>query len=452
MDKTVASNRVKIAWRLERLPSSSYLMLLGFLLIVSYFLESVDNAAIGYFLPIIAKEFNIGPEMLGYVGTISNVGVVVGALFAGIFTDTIGRKKIIVGSMIIWGVFGILLAYASSVEVFMIARVGIGLGFGAQVPATLTLLSEIVPAKLRAAYITAFMAMVPIGAVIAGGLSYFLIPSIGWRGVALIEALFFLFSFVLIKYLPESAVWLESKRRFREADEIMTMIEKKVEKSIGHALPVPEIHLETETSGVKTDKIPMRELFSKNYIRSTIMVSLWWPAILAATVGLGTWFSALMVAKGFTISKSIGYVSLMYMGGVLGVPLVRFLLKRIGRKWTTALMPALVAVAAYFYGVSTVLPVIIIFGLLYNMLIYGSAMTNNVYTPELFPTRIRGTAMGYANSIGRFGAIFGPIVIGMIMQNYGVEMVFYFAAGLFLFCGIAIAILGRETGEQVFTE
>jgi len=453
MNQTAENNmRVKIGWRMERLPSSTPIMFLAILLIVSYFVESIDSGAIGYFLPIIAQEYKLSPAMMGYVGTMSTVGIVVGAIISGIFADMIGRKKIIIVSMFIWGVFGILLATSKSIEMFMIARIGIGVGLGAQIPTTTTMLAEIVPARLRAVYITTFMAMTPLGAMVAGGLSYFFIPVIGWRGVAVVEALFCLFAFVLVKYLPESALWLESKGRFDEADKIIADLEAKVEKVTGKPLPQVEVPLSQESSATKPVKAPLIELFGKEYIRSTIMVTLWWSAILASSMGLSTWFTTLLVAKGFPVMRSIGYVSIMLLGGLFATPIVQYLLKKFGRKWTTALMAALIAVAAYFYGISSSLTVILIFGFFYQMTLFGSAMTNNVYTPELFPTRIRGTAMGYAATVGRFGGLLGPIAIGYIMQGYGVNMVFYFAVGLNLFCAVVIGLLGVETGKKVFTD
>ena len=128
-----------------------------------------------------------------------------------------------------------------------------------------------------------------------------------------------------------------------------------------------------------------------------------------------------MVARGFTIQKSIGYVALTYGGGVLGIFVVRFLVKRIGRRWTTVTCALLAMSMAYCYGSSTVLPAILFFGVLYNVSAYSSSMINSLYGTELFNNRIRGTAIGYAYTCARLGAIFSPIIIGMIMTSYGVS-------------------------------
>lgn len=454
MNQTQDTNRIKIAWRLERIPKSSYILFLGAIIIIAYFIEAIDNGAIGYFLPILKKEFNLTPAMLGYVGTISNVGVMCGAMVSGFLSDIIGRKKVLIASMAIFGVFGILFANAYTLNTVMIARVGIGIGMGGLIPVSATFLSEIVPAKLRAAYITAFMAFTPLGYLGAGLMSYYMIPipSLGWRGVALIQALLSIFVVMIIKYVPESPLWLESKGRFEEADAIMTNIEKKVAKGLGRELPEVVIPADGYKPVVKHPKAALSELFSSKYIRSTIMVTIWWACAVGAAVGLSTWFSTLMVARGFTIQKSIGYVALMYGGGVLGIWVVRFLVKRIGRKWTTVTCALLAMTMAYCYGSSTVLPAILFFGVLYNVCAYSSSMINTLYGTELFNNRIRGTALGYAYTCARLGAIFGPIIIGMIMTSYGVSQVFLFAGGLYLVAAIAVALLGKETGEEMFSD
>jgi MFS transporter, putative metabolite:H+ symporter len=448
----LATDRAKIAWRVERLPSSRFLLAISTILILTYFFESIDNGAIGYFLPLFSKEFNISNATLGLVGTISNVGVMIGAMLSGILCDLYGRKRVIIIAMFFWGVCGVLLATATTLGVLLTARVLLGLGLGAQVPATITLLSEIVPSKLRAKYIIFNMALLPLGSAAAGLISYFFIPAIGWRGVAVIEALPCIVALLVWKFVPESAIWLESKARFSEADAVIEKMEKGVEKSVGAPLPPVQIPENTGKPAAAGTKSSIAGLFSKKNIRSTIMITIWWPAAMAGVYGLSTWFSQLFVARGFTISKSIGYVSIMYLGGVLGIPIVNYLVEKIGRKWTSAGLGIVTAIAAYMYGIAAVLPVIIVAGIFYNVCSYASGMVNFLYTPELYPTRVRASAMGYAQFTGRIGAIVGPIVIGFIMQGFGVSTVFAFAALMFLLYAVTIIALGKETKGIVFVE
>ena len=451
MSSTTEAHRVSVAWRLERIPQNSYLRFIGGVILLSYFVEAIDNGAVGYFMPLFAKEFSLDNKTLGLVGTVSNIGVMIGALFSGLFCDTLGRKKIIVASMFAWGVCGLFLANAWSLESLIAARILLGLGLGAQVPAVLTILSELLPSKLRGYYFTVCLAFLPLGAAAAGLLSYYLVPVIGWRGVAVIEAIPCLLALVIWKYVPESPFWLETKGRYEEADAIMNKIEQRVVEITGK--PLPAVHVPNVTYQATTpEKAPLKELFSREHIKSTLLVTIWWPTALAALYGLMTWFSVLLVAKGFPIMKSIGYISLMYVSGILGIPFVRYSVEKFGRKATAMCLGALSALAAYLYGISTTLPLIFAFGILYNFFSTSAGMVNNMYTAELFPTRIRGTGTGYASFIGRIGAILGPLIIGFIMQGFGVQAVFYFAMLMYLIFVVAIGVLGHETKGKVFTE
>lgn len=447
------TNRVRIAWRQERLPSSRYLTGVCMILIFVYFFEAVDNGAIGYFLPYFSKEFNLDKTSLGFLGTMSNVGIMLGAIVSGMLSDKFGRKKVICFTMFFWGLSGILQAYSWSLNSLIVARLLMGFGLGAQIPATTILLVEIIPSRLRSVYIPTLLALLPLGSAGAGLVSYFLIPEIGWRGVSIVMALPCLTSLLVFKFVPESALWLESKGYLEKADAVITKIEQATERSVGHVLPPIQVPTDDDGKLASKEKIsPLREIFSRKYIRSTIMITLWYPAVMAAVYGLTTWFSVLFVERGFTISKSIGYVSIMYVGGVLGMPLVRYWSERYGRKPTTIIFAVAGATTAYFYGITTVLPLIILFGILYNVACYAAGMIHNLYAPELYSTAIRGTGLGYAQFVGRMGAVLGPIAIGIIMQNYGVQAVFYFAASLYLFYGIVVLILGTETKGKVFTE
>jgi putative MFS transporter len=450
MNQTQSPERLRIAWRLERLPSSKPIFLMAVALIVAYLIEATDNGAIGYFLPVLAKEYTLTPSMMGFVGTISNVGIMVGAALSGYLCDVIGRKLCVWVSMLIFGAFGVLLSTAADLNTVMIARAGIGLGMGGFLPAVTTYLSEMVPSKLRVSYMSALLGCTAGGYMLAGIMSYYFIPipGVGWRGVSLLIALLSLFAFVIAKYVPESPLWLESKGRFEEADRIMREIEQKVERSIGRVLP--EVVVPSDYQQVDNQKVGLGAIFGKEYLATTIMVTIWWTATVGANVGLTTWFSTLMVAKGFTIQKSIGFVTLMFAGGFLGFPVVRFLAKRLGHKWTTSVVSVLVTIVAFSYGNSETLPFILLFGVLYNCFAYSSAMINNIYTTELYSNRVRGTAIGWGYICARCGAIFIPLMFGFVMQNYGVPAVGYSAAALYLLAAVVVALVGKE-GTKVFT-
>ncbi|VXC34416.1 MFS transporter [Arthrobacter sp. 8AJ] len=445
--------------RIERLPSGKVLAGITAVLGFAFFFEAVDSGTINYFLPVFAGEFNLRFEALGALGTMSNVGVLLGTLLSGIIADRFGRKSVIIGAVIIWGVAGVWQALVGSLEWLIVVRIAIGLGIGLQLPATITLLAELVPSRLRARYLISMLALFPLGMSAAGLICYLLIPVIGWRGVSVLESVPALTAILIWKFVPESPVWLEAKGRHKDADIVMTMLERKIETSTGLSLPqvdrlpVFEPGLpEAFASTTRTEKVPLQRMFSKEHWRTTLMLTLQWPAMLLAMYGLQTWFSMVFVQQGISIQNSIGYSTIMTLGGVFGAFLVPWLLKKYGRKPVAILTALLTFVVALAYG-SLLGSVVfmVIFGMLFNLFAYALGQVSNTYTSELWPTSLRSTGVGYANSIGRLGAIAGPILLGFLMSGFGVQAAVFFAGSMYAITAITIWVLGRETQGTVFT-
>ncbi|AET67391.1 arabinose efflux permease family protein [Desulfosporosinus orientis DSM 765] len=448
--------RIKVSYRLERLPSSSYHVFLTFLLIVAWFIESIDLGGMGYLLPVLGQHFNLPPSMMGLVASISFAGMFVGSIFSGSLSDKFGRKKILMAAMAFWGTAGALLSIAWSVESLLAFRFLLGVGLGAQVPIGITMLSELVPSQSRGKYLSFYQAFLPLGIAAAGLTTYVLLPKFGWQVVFLAEALPALWFLVIWKYLPESARWLESKGRYREADEVAREMEEQVEKSIGRTLPPIEDLVrslgegEKESAAGKEVRQGLSELLSRHYLTRLVMSGVLMFTTMAAYYGLSMWLSALLVAKGFSVTKSIGFVSLIALGGIPAYLLVTYLVETAGRKWASVITIVAMAVSAYAYGSAATVVLVIVLGLIYQFFQFGMTMVNNVYIPELWPTPLRGTGTGFAFGIGRVGAFLGPMVLGIVMGAYGPHAVFMCSSGLLLFGAFVVLVLGPETKGQIF--
>jgi len=439
--------------RIERLPSGRVLAGITAVLGLAFFFEAVDSGTINYFLPVFAHEFNLQFEALGALGTMSNVGVLLGTLFSGPIADRFGRKSVIIAAVIIWGVAGAWQASVVSLDWLIVVRIAIGLGVGLQLPSTISLLAELVPSRLRARYLVSMLALFPLGMSAAGLMCYVLIPVIGWRGVSVIEAVPVITAILIWKVVPESPVWLEYKGRHHDAHAAMTALERRIEASTGRTLPLVDRApvLDVAPLKTKTQKVPLRRMLDKEHWRTTLMLTIQWPAMLLALYGLQSWFSMVFVQQGISIQKSIGYSTIMTLGGVFGAFLVPWLLKRFGRKPVAILTALLTFVVALAYGsVLGSVVLMVIFGMLFNLFTYALGQVSNTYTTELWPTSLRSTGVGYANSIGRLGAIAGPILLGLIMSGFGVQAAVFFSGSMYIITAIAIWALGRETRGTVF--
>jgi len=449
MNTSVSNKRISITGRMERIPNSNFQKMLVGVLIVAWFVESLDLGGMIYLMPVLGSAFKLDPKIMGYLGSISFAGMFFGSLISGFLSDKIGRKKTIIYSMLFWGISGFLVSNAWSTQSLLVFRFLLGVGLGAQVPVGVTMLSELVPSKNRGMYLALYQAFYPLGIAGAGLLTYLLLPRFNWQGVFLAEALPALWLFVVWKFIPESPYWLESKSRYSEADKVMDIIEKNVQKSTGKPLPsVYDEYLDVIVK--KPSNQGFSELLTKPFIPIMLMALIWQSTALLGFYGLSTWLSVLLVAKGFAIIKSTAFIAVIALGGLPAFFLVYFLVEKIGRKKTTLVFAVTTAVSSFIYGSAPTITLVIILGLAFMFFQYGYSMSCNVYLPEIFPTHLRGRGVGFGLACGRVGAFMGPISLGYVISGYGPLAVFMVASSCVLIGALAVLILGPETRGKVF--
>ena len=172
-------------------------------------IDGYDTQAIGYTAPAIAQAFNLPREVFGPVFSAGLVGAAVGALSFGPLADRFGRKRFMVAAVIIFGVFSLLTAQATTLSEFLAFRFCAGLGLGGAVPSFLALGGEFAPASKRGVFVAIAFAAFPFGGLIGALTSSYVIPHFGWQSVFYIGgAAPLLFAIVLVIWLPESLRFL----------------------------------------------------------------------------------------------------------------------------------------------------------------------------------------------------------------------------------------------------
>ena len=315
----------------------------------------------------------------------------------------------------------------------------LGLGLGAQFPVALSYLSEIVCGAERPKYMTLYQLMTPIGFAVAGVMTVLILPHFDWRGVYLAEALPALFVIGIIKTMPESPLWLEAKGRYDEADAICTKFE---EEAIAHHGSLPEVVAIPRVE----EKASFKDLFSRKYLRVTILCFFIWFISMFSDYGLTTWLTTILMEKGFdVVSSTIGI-----LGGIPAWFFSTWASKKLGRKKTFFIAGLCTSIFGIVYGASTSLVMLIVFGVLYQFGKYLNAMMLALYTPELYDTNIRTTGNGLATSWGRLGSIVGPVVLAGVMTSFGAYTTMYIAAAMVIIPGLLVLIFGPETKDKRF--
>jgi MFS transporter, putative metabolite:H+ symporter len=452
-NEAVAANpeavRINVPGRLERLPMTAYQKRLFVIVATAWLADQVDVALLVFLIGDLKNYFDLTSVQVGYLASMTFLGQLVGNLLIGSFSDLFGRRIAFQSTMILWGLASFLAAGAWDVASLMVFRFLIGVGVGGEAPVAQAVLSEIIPAKVRAKYIAYMEGFWAIGFVISGLIAYLVLPFAGWRWVFVVVGLLSLVVFWVRRSLLESPRWLADHGRYAEADAVMAEIEAGVEAAAGTKLAPPKPFL-AET--MLETRNPLAVLFSRYYLRANVMAFSVWFFALLGFYGLTSWLAIILGQHGFSVVKSILFITTITLGGIPGFYTAALLLERIGRKPTTALFLSISALMAYLYGHSSTGTMLFISGFIMQFFMFGMWSCLYAYTPELYPTRARSTGAGMASAFGRVGAITGPIVVGYIIGSVGDAGVFTLGAASFVAAALIVLILGVETRGRTLEE
>jgi putative MFS transporter len=441
-----AGSMPNIAARLERLPMTAYQRRIFAIIASAWLVDQVDVALLTFLLGSIVVAFDLTPTQAGQLAAMTFAGQLVGNILAGTASDRFGRKTVFQVTMVVWGLASLAAAAAWSLPALMVCRFLIGVGVGGEAPVAQAMVSEIVPTNVRGKYVAFMEGFWAVGYVLSGAISYFILPHLGWRWAFVVVGLLSAVVLLVRRGMPESPRWLADHGRAAEAEAVMTQMETAVARCTGRPLPpVPDV--------VAAEPVPHRSaiatLFSPEYRLRTVMAFGLWFFALIGFFGLNSWIAVLLKDKGFSIVGSVGFVTLITIGGIPGFFTAAVLLEKLGRKATTATFLVCAAGAAYLYGNAADQTWLFVAGFVMQFFMFGMWSCLYAYTPELYPTRARATGAGFASAFGRIGAILGPMVVPVLVQTGGTAVAFQVGAGGFLIAALLVVTLGVETRGQI---
>ncbi|MGE7674697.1 MFS transporter [Lysinibacillus sp. NPDC094403] len=380
---------------------------------VGWLFDAMDVGILSFVIAALAVDWGLTPSQSGWIGSINSIGMAVGALLFGVLADKVGRKQIFMWTLVLFSIASGLSAFTTTLAAFMALRFLVGMGLGGELPVASTLVSESVEAKERGRVVVLLESFWAVGWLIAALISYFVIPSLGWRIALLLTAIPAIYAIYLRWHLPDSpqfAVKAESKKR-------------SVVQNI-------------------------REVWSKKYVRSTLMLWVLWFTVVFSYYGMFLWLPSVMVSKGFDMITSFKYVLIMTLAQLPGYFTAAWFIEKFGRKFVLISYLIGTAVSAFIFGNAETMVVLLTSGMFLSFFNLGAWGALYAYTPEQYPAIIRGTGAGMAAAVGRIGGIFGPLLVGFLLTaGYDIGFIFAIFCGAIIIGVIGVIFLGQETKQ-----
>lgn len=435
---------LNIMERIDRLPTTTMLKKILLLTGIGWMFDAMDQGMVSGVMAAIGKDWALTTSQLGLLGSIGMLGMALGAALSGMAADKWGRKAVIMWTLIIYGAASGLSGFAVNYSMLLVLRFFTGFGLGGELPAASTLVSEYSPTRIRGRNVIFLESFWAWGWIAAALVAYLLIPVYGWRIAFWVGAIPALFAAYLRFSIPESPRYLESAGKIKEADALVSIMEKqagitdKIEGSLAEAQKY-----------LNKVRVPFLELWSKNYIRSTIVLWVIWFGVNFGYYGFVLWTPSLLVGKGFALVKSFEFTLIMCLAQLPGYFSAAYLVERVGRKVVLSSYFAGTALAAWLFGHAGSTNEVLIYGCLLYFFSLGAWGCVYAYTPEVYPTAARASGSGWAAAFGRLGAFTAPFIVPVIYKSYGTQVgytyVFIMLTAVFAVVSIVVALFGKET-------
>ena len=397
-------------------------------------LDGFDVLAIAFTAPTISQEWQLTPYVLGIIFSSGLIGMTLGAAFIAPYTDVIGRRAMILLSLLAIAVSMAVTGMTDNAVEMIAMRVITGLGIGSILASLTSLTAEYTPARKRSLMVGFMQVGYPLGATVGGFAAVWLIEYSGWSAVFYFgSALSFAAAFLAYLFLPESLEFLSSRQprnALARINRILTRMEW------------PQLETMPAAPAVAA-KPSVTSILTPDYRNWTLL--LWCGFFMAflTLYFLFSWVPKITVDAGLPVDKGIYIGTALNFGAFLGGSILGYLSDRFGVRpliiWFFT--GGVVFMLAFGFSPPEV-GLLLILAFLLGFCVLGGFVGFYISAACLYHTEIRTTGVGWSIGAGRTGAIIGPYLGGVLINmGYSTSVNFIvFAVPLVLAC-VAIYLL-----------
>lgn len=386
------------------------ILILCFLIVV---VDGFDTAAIGYIAPSLSQEWSIERSDLGPVLSAALFGLAAGALFAGPLADRFGRKTILVLSVLFFGGWCLVTAFAKNPESMVLLRFLTGLGLGAAMPNAITLMSEFAPERRRAFIVNTMFCGFPLGASLGGFVSSWLIPNFGWRSVLIVGGVTpLVLSVILLIALPESVRYMVALNK--PVTKIRRILSRITRQNLDHVT-----RFTMHEQKISQAQSAIAVVLSKSYLSGTLMLWLTYFMGLLIFYYLVSWLPTLLKDINMPVRQAALLTAFFPLGGGVGTILSGWLMDKFNPHKIIAIGYVLTAAFFFAVGQGTGNPMLFsILVFLAGTTLTGAQSSMATLAAGFYPTQARATGVAWMLGVGRFGGISGAFAGAFLAQYH----------------------------------
>jgi putative MFS transporter len=434
--------------RIESVPFSRWHTKARIIIGSATFFDAFDALSIAFVLPVLIGLWHIEPLEIGVLIAASYIGQFVGALIFGWYAERRGRIRSATIAISIMSVMSMGCAMSGSFAMLLACRFIQGIGVGGEMPVAATYISELSNAHGRGKYFLLYELIFPVGLMATGQLGAWLVPVVGWKIMFWIGAGPGLLVALLVRRLPESPRWLISRGRLAEAEIVVKDMEASTDRRIAPSQKKQQNNVTVNA------RAGWRELLSPFYRGRTLVVWALWASAFFIANSLNNWLPTLYQSfYHLPLQMALRAASLTNVAQVALLLVCAYVIDRVGRRnWTVSAfcLAAVLFACLGLFGGHDVWSAMVLGTLSYG-LVGSVAAVLYLYTPEVYPTRMRATSTGLATSWLRLASAVGPSLAGLLLHKRGIGSVFVMFAMVAVF-GALCAMKMTETRERSLEE
>lgn len=435
--------RRELSAALDAIPFRRAHVLILVLVAFGALFDAIEQYNVGLAAPQIAQQWSLSNTQVGLLTTLTFAGMALGSLIAGITGDRYGRRITYMYNLLLYTLGALLAAFAPDIGWLLVARLIVGIGLGGELNTGLTLVAELVPTKVRgAAVATVNIAAGGLGIFASSALAALVLgplesalggPTHAWRWLLGVLVLPALLVFVYRWFLPESPRYLLVGGRVNEANGVLTRLAANRLRPV-KGMPVTRYIDIAEGERLPRQRVRLAEIFEGRLARNTIVIWIVSAMTFGAQVAITVFMPSVLVARGFDVSTSLAYTTVINVGGLIGAVLASVFGYRFKRRVVLGYGSIAAVIVAIGFGTSASLAMVLLLGGVLQLMFILLNTTTWVWAPELYPTRVRAFGTGASVTVGLVSASLIPLVAGIIFDAVG-------ALGMFVLVGVMYVVM-----------